>query len=193
LNERSSRIVVITGPPASGKSVLAQQLADDLRLPLIAKDDIKETLSEALGTGDAEHSKLLGRASFALVYHLLELELVARRSAIVEGNFRAEHGNDQFGRLNRQLGFTSLQIHCLAEATVLRERYRRRVRERHPQHAESESAAEVEQKLDPSRYLLDLPGELMVLDTSSFEKIDYGAVRRAVERHLAPRRDSDDH
>jgi predicted kinase len=190
LAERSSRIVVITGPPASGKSVLAQHLADDLRLPLIAKDDIKETLSEALGTGDAEHSKLLGRASFALVYHLLELELVARRSVIVEGNFRAEHGNGQFGRLKRQLGFTSLQIHCLADTNVLRERYGRRVRERHPKHAES--ASEVDAKLDPGRYLLELPGELMVLDTTSFEKVDYGAVRRAVEQHLALRQDGDD-
>lgn len=169
--------------------MLAQHLADDLRLPLIAKDDIKETLSEALGTGDVEHSKLLGRASFALVYHLLELELVARRSAIIEGNFRAEHGNGQFGRLNRQLGFTALQIHCLADGDVLRERYGRRVRERHPEHADSESASEVEAKLDPERYLLDLPGELMVLDTTSFEKVDYGAVRRAVEQHLSLRHD----
>ncbi|MGZ4358246.1 MAG: AAA family ATPase [Gaiellaceae bacterium] len=190
--DRRSRIVVITGPPASGKSVLAQHLADDLRLPLIAKDDIKETLSEALGTGDAEHSKLLGRASFALVYHLLELELVARRSAIIEGNFRAEHGNGQFQRLNRQLGFTSLQIHCLADSAVLHDRYRRRVRERHPEHAESESHDEVEAKLEPARYLLDLPGELMLLDTTSFEKIDYASIRRAVEQHLVLRQDGDD-
>ena len=36
--------VVVTGPPGSGKSTLAPSLADELDLPLLAKDTVKQAL-----------------------------------------------------------------------------------------------------------------------------------------------------
>lgn len=36
--------VVVTGPPGSGKSTLARSLADELDLPLLAKDTVKQAL-----------------------------------------------------------------------------------------------------------------------------------------------------
>jgi predicted kinase len=50
-------VVVVTGPPASGKSTIARELADALAAPLIAKDPIKETLFDSLGTGDPAWSR----------------------------------------------------------------------------------------------------------------------------------------
>jgi predicted ATPase len=44
-------LVLVTGPPGSGKTTLAVPLARRLELPLIAKDTIKEALFDALGTG----------------------------------------------------------------------------------------------------------------------------------------------
>jgi 2-phospho-L-lactate transferase/gluconeogenesis factor (CofD/UPF0052 family) len=41
--------VLIGGIPGSGKSTLAVALAAELRLPLLAKDEIKEALMDALG------------------------------------------------------------------------------------------------------------------------------------------------
>jgi uridine kinase len=47
-------IIGVAGPPASGKTTLARAISEELRLPLIAKDAIKERLYDALGPGDRE-------------------------------------------------------------------------------------------------------------------------------------------
>ena len=55
--------VVVSGPPASGKSTLAPQLAAHLGLPLVAKDTIKDALMSVLDVPDVEASRQLGRAA----------------------------------------------------------------------------------------------------------------------------------
>ncbi|HEX8858768.1 MAG TPA: AAA family ATPase [Actinomycetes bacterium] len=45
-------LVLVTGPPASGKTTLARPLAFSLGLPLLGKDTIKEALFDTLGNGD---------------------------------------------------------------------------------------------------------------------------------------------
>src|SRR5262249_58176789 len=56
-------LVVVTGPPASGKSRLAEELAESLGLPLVTKDGIKETLFDTLGPGDQAWSSGLVEAA----------------------------------------------------------------------------------------------------------------------------------
>ena len=55
--------VLVTGPPASGKSTLAAALATELGVPLLAKDTIKAGLVEAFGANGPEQSRELGRAA----------------------------------------------------------------------------------------------------------------------------------
>jgi hypothetical protein len=55
--------VVVSGPPASGKSSLAPALAAELDLPLLAKDMIKDALVEVLDAPDLPRSRELGRAA----------------------------------------------------------------------------------------------------------------------------------
>jgi len=54
--------VVVSGPPASGKSTLAPVLARALSLPLVAKDTIKDALMTVLPVDAARVLDLIGRA-----------------------------------------------------------------------------------------------------------------------------------
>ena len=45
-------LILVSGPSAAGKSSLAETIARELRLPLIAKDTIKEALFDTLGVLD---------------------------------------------------------------------------------------------------------------------------------------------
>ena len=45
--------VVVTGPPASGKSALSRHLAQALGLPRLVKDDIKQRLLDEHPAGTA--------------------------------------------------------------------------------------------------------------------------------------------
>lgn len=45
----SELFVLVAGWPGSGKSTLAAALAAEMRLPLLAKDEIKEALMDGIG------------------------------------------------------------------------------------------------------------------------------------------------
>jgi SpoVK/Ycf46/Vps4 family AAA+-type ATPase len=56
-------LVIISGPPATGKSVLAKALSQQLSLPVISKDLVKEAMMNHLG-GPPE----VGRATFSVQF-----------------------------------------------------------------------------------------------------------------------------
>jgi predicted kinase len=79
-------LVIVTGPPGSGKTTIAEALRERTRLPLIAKDTLKEILGERLGVTGAVASKQLGSAVLALMGHLVRELLRHGVPLIVEGN-----------------------------------------------------------------------------------------------------------
>jgi len=106
----NTRVVVITGLPGSGKTTLARELAARWQLPLIAKDLIKEPLLDALGAANAEQSRRLSDASFAVLFDVARELVAAGVSCLLEGNFRpGEHE----APLKRVLGSVDVaQILC---------------------------------------------------------------------------------
>ncbi|HST15497.1 MAG TPA: ATP-binding protein [Gaiellaceae bacterium] len=162
-------LVVVTGMPSSGKTTVAESLATRLRLPLVAKDDLKESLFETVGSGDVAWSGRLGDAAYDLMFALARTMLSASVSLIVEANFFV----DQAARFESLPQHRLLQIHCAAPLPLLLERYA--ARERHPGHNDAEKIAEL-----PARHAsgahapLDVPGETIRLDTA--EPVDIDAV-----------------
>jgi predicted kinase len=155
-------LVVVTGPPAGGKSTVADDLAAALGLPLLTKDGIKETLFDVLGTGDREWSRRLGEATWRVLFHVLEASLGAGCSLVAEGNFEADDANPRFAALP---AFRGLQVYCDAPVEELLARFRERSEagDRHPGHREGAPAEqELEQSLVEGRWRpLDLSGELI--------------------------------
>jgi predicted kinase len=165
--------VVVTGPPASGKSTIAEVIAKRLRAPLIAKDAVKEALFDGLGTGDVEWSKKLGIATYGILYLMLEQELRAGRSCVLEANFDHNEASAQLAAIQLRRPFRALQIVCTAERSILVERFVERSDSRHPGHIDGERLEDVEESIDAGRWrALELDGETIEVDTTDWETVD---------------------
>jgi len=155
------RLIIVTGLPASGKSTLAAELARLLRVPLIGKDLIKESLFEVLGSGDSAHSRQLSTASFAVQFAVARELLAAGHRIILEGNFRpGEHERPLLDALPEDCdpSVAIAQILCHVEEPERLARLRRRCSDpgRHPGHRDAQLA------LAPTHggsAFVDLPGK----------------------------------
>jgi len=163
-------LVVVTGPPAAGKTTIARALAARLRLPLIAKDAIKEALFDGLGVGDLAWLQRLGEATYLAMLALVEESVAAGGSLVLEANFVR---GGEFAAGLAALPARFVQVHCNAPLEVLIERYGGR--ERHPGHVDSERIVALRDAVETGRHEpLDLPGETIRIDTS--EPFDVAAL-----------------
>lgn len=178
-------VVLVSGPPASGKTFIANALANQLAIPLIAKDEVKEVLYETLGFRDASWSRKLGVATFALLYQALEVQLRARRSVIIEANFHREYSRPALVRLHAEYAFRPLEIHCVADTEVLLQRYAARAASRHPGHADDVRIDEVATAIAAgSNGAMNLDGSVIVLDTTDFAAVDVEKVLAIARTHV---------
>ena len=179
-------ILLVTGPPASGKTFVARLLAERLGLALIEKDAIKETLYDTMGTGEGAWEQRLGRATYALIHWAVEVHLKAGRPVIVEANFAPGDARPAFQTLAERHPLRALEFHCTASEEVLLERYAARAGSRHPGHLDRQRLPEVASAISGGRYgPVALSGEdVIVIDTTSFDDLDTDALVEAAREHL---------
>jgi predicted kinase len=159
--------VVVTGPPAAGKTTVAAALRERLGLPLIAKDALKETLGDALEfDGDRHESQRLGVATFHIQFAVVHELLATGISLIAEGNFR----RSWFDTLPPA---EIVQVHVSAAPAALRERLLARDRHRHRVHYDREAADEIAQRAGAGEWPpLALGGRLIEIDTTNWPDLD---------------------
>jgi predicted kinase len=122
--------VLVGGWPGSGKSTLAAALAAELRLPLLAKDEIKESLADALGRpADVAASQDLGRAAV-----LVMLRVAGRCPGAVLDSTWFDYTRPGVAALPGRV----VEIRTVLPRSVARERYYARAARRHPGHLDRE-------------------------------------------------------
>jgi hypothetical protein len=173
-------LVVVSGPPCTGKTTLARQISAAFGLPFFHKDGIKETLFDTLGCGDAAWSRKLSGASMELLYHITHAELAAGRSLGIEANFRpALAEGDRHGarcpNSCAEFRCRPIEVHCTADAQITVQRFRRRGASgaRHPGHHDAEMVATLAESLTSGAYgPLELGGPLLRLDTTDWSTVE---------------------
>ena len=181
VNRRLPLVLIVTGPPASGKTTVGRQLAAALSLPYLSKDLFKETLFDSLGWHDRAWSRRLGEASLALLFGSAAALLEAGQSVALESNFYAAWDTPQLRDLQERYACQFVQLVCTAPGPTLVDRFERRERtgERHPGHCGAASLDEILPRLLAERWdALELEGPVFTVDTT--ENVDIETLARSI-------------
>lgn len=161
-------VIVISGFPCAGKTRLASELRTTLGWPLIAKDELKEVLFDALGCGDRAWSKRISVAAYAAMFATARELLDVGHSCMIEGNFRWDANREQFALLAAMSHVRTLQVFCTSDVTTLANRFRARATAgtRHPGQVDEQSAPELLEELR-LRPPLPLPLDAAIIEWDS--------------------------
>jgi predicted kinase len=182
------QVLIVSGMPGVGKTHVATRLARRYALPVVAKDAIKESLFDTLGTGSARWSRQLSNASFAAMFVVASEILVARGSLLLEGNFRVKEHESAMRALLAKRECALVQILCRLPEPRRRERLERRAAraERHPGHLDSLFLRRESTRADRADEFLDLPGAQIVHDTTADDAEPWNRLVQQLDAMLPP-------
>jgi predicted kinase len=161
---------LVTGPPASGKTYVSRLLADELDLPLLAKDTIKAALIERLGAKDVEASRRLGRAAVAA---LLAVANEVGYGVLDSVWIDHERSLQQLRRLPSPM----VEVFCLCDVPLMERRYRERACERGPDNFDLQRTRE---ELWPESSLVPVGGPWPLIEVDTSTDISAASVAKAV-------------
>lgn len=137
-------LVIVAGPPASGKSTLARSIARALGLPVISKDLIKEAIGGRIDAG----AQGVGEASFAVQFAVAGELLRSGNGLVLEGAFF--RNQDEIVEI-AALGETVV-VEVAARIEVLEKRYADRVGQRHKAHRGLEALPDLRDRVSKDAY-----------------------------------------
>lgn len=179
-------VVIVTGPPGAGKTVLGKRLSGELKLPFINKDEFKEILFDKLGRDNRQWFEPLEAASLEMLFHVLESQLRAAKSVIVETAFIPQDHTARFVDLQDQYNFETVQILCDTDEDTLFRRFIERVEsgERHPGHANHLTSYRQFTTFVRERGYgaLDVGGLILEVDTTDLDAVDIEGLIGAIKK-----------
>ena len=177
--------LIVTGPPAAGKTTLARRIAHDLEMPLFEKDVFKDILYHDLEFGDKDWSQRIGISAINLLFLTAEQMLRSGASLITECNFYRHLSSERAGEIAKNAKARVVQVHCSAPAELLLSRNVARLvpPNLRPGHHVMPSEELLEGVREGTWEPLDIPSQIIRVDT--FETFDYPTVLRDIRQATA--------
>lgn len=191
--------IIVTGIPASGKSTVAGYLSDNLKLPMISKDSIKELLFDKVGFKCREEKVRLGNASMDIMYYMAEQLMKCGKPFILENNFEDASKEGLFTILEKY-SYQAVTVRLTGDYRKIYERFvmREGSPDRHRGHVVNDCYPEPEgiKRENPAplsfeSYLYGIEhrgfdrfaanGPCIMLDTTDFSNIDMEKVLKEIK------------
>ena len=151
-------LIVVSGAPGAGKTTVAVPLAQELGLPLFAKDTIKEALGAVLGAKNMTESKQLGAAAIEVLFALIE----SNGACVVESAWLPELARPRFEAMHRRI----VEVFCDVPPEIAMQRYDARAGTRHPVHFDHEQVGNLQGWIDRGQPVVGTAWPAIRVDTT---------------------------
>lgn len=119
-----SKILIITGDLATGKSTFANKISEKFNILLLTKDNVKEILGDNIGFNNREENLKLSAATMSLLFYVLEQSVKVNECLILEANFK----ENDFKRLAEIVSYDQiLVLNLTADYDILYKRFMNRI------------------------------------------------------------------
>jgi predicted kinase len=182
-----TRLIVVSGASASGKTHIADALAAHLDAPVLHKDTFKESMMDAAPPETREESAQLGRLAWPVLFDAVEQIVGFVPVLIVEANFYRVFHHQTLADLATQTDMTLIRVRADAETTEARIHARRQDPSRHPGHFDTEGIEILLHQIETGQHDLDLPGVPTIdIDTSGDPDTDIAELAEQISRESTP-------
>ncbi len=120
------KLIIFTGPPASGKSSIAKFIAEERKIFFTSKDECKIKLFEKYGFKNHSEKKTLSNLGEKIMHEEIEEALKKNIDVIVDNNFK-KFDNLREILKNIDANVTIICIYLTANFEKLAERYNERI------------------------------------------------------------------
>ena len=130
-----SKLLLIMGDLATGKSTFANVLAKRYDVSMFGKDTIKEVLGDTIGFTNREENLKLSKATMELMMFLFAEFAKLNKPLILESNFHTGE-LERLHEMAKENGYEVLIVVLRGDVDVLHQRYLNRMQNenRHPVH-----------------------------------------------------------
>lgn len=182
------KLVIVSGPPASGKTAIGQKIADNLGYEFYSKDALKEELfgSQSRTTHDYLWYEVRAKERF---FRAIEHTIANNKPAIIESNFTTKDKERLISLLDGNVQV--LEIYCTAKGFTRLKRFikRNEDRSRHSGHHDRRwymlmlietlySYIGIKWPHGP----FNISNKRLAIDTTQFSKVDYKNIVQFVQQ-----------
>lgn len=192
--------ILVTGIPASGKSTMANYLSEQLSIPMLSKDKIKELMFDDIGFQSREEKVKLGIASMNIMYYVAEQIMKTQGAFILENNFE-NISREKLEKLLDKYSYKAITITLTGDYEKIYQRFLERnvSPERHRGHVVNDCYPEKEEtkvtKVIPYESFVagitnrgmdqfKVNGPQIVVDTTDFEQVDMKKILEEIKRYM---------